>query len=52
MAWLFADVWTAMCVQGYFKPTIVKLMSDLAGGRHKCIRQMKVRVDSKGSDPG
>jgi len=33
---------TALLAQGYFKPTIVKLMSDLAGGRHKCIRQMKV----------
>ena len=34
---------TGLCWQGFFKPTIIRLMSDLTGGRDKCVRQMKVR---------
>lgn len=33
---------TALLAQGFFKPTIIRLMSDLTGGRDKCVRQMKV----------
>lgn len=34
--------------QGFFKPTIIRLMSDLTGGRDKCVRQMKVRCPGGG----
>ena len=39
---------TGLCWQGFFKPTIIRLMSDLTGGRDKCVRQMKVRCPGGG----